>query len=305
MKDRDSTTPFISVVIPAYNEAEFIRRTLESLQRQDYTNFEVIVVDNNSTDGTATIAAEYGAIVVHEPHRGVSYARQAGCEVARGSIIATTDADTVLPHGWLSHIVARFDADPRLTAYGGLYTLYSGTWFSRFTVPYIIRTLFWMSHALRGVWGLTGANMAMRYGAFKEVGGFNTTFQLGEDLDLGERLNQVGTVVLDRRFVVSTSGRRYRLGILRAGYHYLPHFIARIVFKKHRFNQLSAERTESLATPLILILMIIPLITVSFFYRHTLVVRAGQLEDYGERTIQMKQQQVKHYIGKRIAQPLP
>ncbi|MHB1711171.1 MAG: glycosyltransferase family A protein, partial [Acidimicrobiales bacterium] len=73
------------MVIPAYNEAGYLAGTLASLVRQDFTGvYEVIVVDNNSTDDTARIAESYGARVVREPRPGVCYARQAGPENRRG-----------------------------------------------------------------------------------------------------------------------------------------------------------------------------------------------------------------------------
>jgi len=58
--------PLISVVIPAFNEENFIAKTLESLLNQDFKDFEIIVVDNNSTDQTAEIAKKFGAILLYE-----------------------------------------------------------------------------------------------------------------------------------------------------------------------------------------------------------------------------------------------
>ena len=68
-----------SVVVPAYNEAAYIGRALDSLQHQDFDGtYEIIVVDNNSTDSTADVAARYGVRVVSEPQQGVCAARQRG-----------------------------------------------------------------------------------------------------------------------------------------------------------------------------------------------------------------------------------
>ena len=73
-----------SVIVPAYNEAAYLGRALDSLLHQDYNGrYEVIVVDNNSTDGTAAIAAQYGVPVVKEPQQGVCAARQRGVDCAR------------------------------------------------------------------------------------------------------------------------------------------------------------------------------------------------------------------------------
>jgi len=84
-----------SVVVPAYNEAAYLGRALDSLQHQDYGGtYEIIVVDNNSTDSTADIAARHGVRVVREPQQGVCAARQRGADCARGEIIISTDADS-------------------------------------------------------------------------------------------------------------------------------------------------------------------------------------------------------------------
>jgi len=111
---------FISVVIPAYNEEKYLGRCLRALRNQNYPRscYEVIVVDNGSTDSTAEIARSCGARVVREGVKGVAWARQRGALAAMGEVIAFTDADTiVLPH-WLARIAAHFTADPTL---GGLY----------------------------------------------------------------------------------------------------------------------------------------------------------------------------------------
>ena len=112
--------PRYSVVIPAFNEQECLGSCLASLSAQDYpAAFEIIVVDNNSTDRTPLIAAAAGAVVVSEPERGVCQARQRGTEVARGEIIISTDADTTFAPGWLSGIDLAFARHPGAVAVAG------------------------------------------------------------------------------------------------------------------------------------------------------------------------------------------
>ncbi|MFP5282884.1 MAG: glycosyltransferase family 2 protein, partial [Actinomycetes bacterium] len=80
----------LSVVVPAHDEADFLPATLASLARQDFAGgFEVIVVDNASTDDTAAVAARHGARVVTEPRPGVCAARQAGTLAARGDLVVS------------------------------------------------------------------------------------------------------------------------------------------------------------------------------------------------------------------------
>jgi glycosyltransferase involved in cell wall biosynthesis len=89
----------ISFIIPAYNEERLLGRTLEAIQKaaKDVdVNYELIVVDDNSSDNTAKIANDLGATVVNVNHRQISAARNAGARVANGSLLVFIDADTVI-----------------------------------------------------------------------------------------------------------------------------------------------------------------------------------------------------------------
>ncbi|MCL5427597.1 MAG: glycosyltransferase family 2 protein, partial [Candidatus Marsarchaeota archaeon] len=86
--------PEISVVVPAVNEERYIGYMFEGLSRQVFRNFEVIVVDGNSTDKTRDIARANGAKVIIEKRRGIGRARNVGAMTARGRIIVFIDADT-------------------------------------------------------------------------------------------------------------------------------------------------------------------------------------------------------------------
>jgi hypothetical protein len=111
--------PLASVVVPAYKEAKNLPLTLASLLNQEFKDFELIVVDNGSTDKTTAIAKDLGARVIGEDRRGIAHARQAGFLSSKGGIIVTTDADTVVPPDWLSRIVKKFREDTNLVAIGG------------------------------------------------------------------------------------------------------------------------------------------------------------------------------------------
>ena len=107
---RETNPVKYSVVIPCFNEENYLKRTIKSLQSQDYKgNFEIIVVDNNSTDNTAIIAKRLGVRVISEKNPGVCFARQKGTLSASGSIVISTDADTVFKKNWLSKIDKKFE----------------------------------------------------------------------------------------------------------------------------------------------------------------------------------------------------
>lgn len=237
--------PFITVVIPAYNEEALIGESLRSLVNQTYKNFELIVVDNNSTDRTADVARSFGAIVITQTQQGVTRARQSGFTAARGAVIATTDADTVVPMGWLARIAHEFKKDPEVVAFGGLYTLYSGPMTARLAVAYLSLPAWRMDKFLCRGWSIPGTNLSIRADAFRQIGGFNTDLKLREDVDISHRLKHVGKVVLDPTLLVSTSGRRFKNGFLRSVMTYGPNTMARMLLKKHKFAGFPTIRAES------------------------------------------------------------
>jgi peptidoglycan-N-acetylglucosamine deacetylase len=221
----------ISVVIPAFNESLSIGRCLTSLaeQNSDYP-FDVIVVDNNSSDATAAVAASFPFVrVVQEPRQGVARARQAGLAGAQGEVVAQTDADTELPSDWIQRIGQAFDADNRLVLLSGPMSFSSGP----FVAAAIQCVLNWLVLAW---WVLTGrlavangCNFAARREALTAVGGFPTDLpEVGDSRILG-RLRRRGSVRLLHRNLVRTSSRRFRdQGVLRVYYFYLLEQIASV-----------------------------------------------------------------------------
>lgn len=216
--------PRFSVVIPAYNEAGYLEATLESLRQQDFTgSYEVIVVDNNSTDDTATVAAGLGATVVPEPRAGVCWARQRGTLAARGEIVVSTDADTVHPRDWLTRLDARFRNHPEAIAVAGPCRYVDPLWWAA-VFP---RLYFWsigVGARLTGrLFYLTATNLAFRRESFP---GYDTTLtQGGDEVDFLRRLQARGRVVWDAQNPVWTSSRRMDQGLLHTllvsyGYHY-------------------------------------------------------------------------------------
>jgi peptidoglycan/xylan/chitin deacetylase (PgdA/CDA1 family)/GT2 family glycosyltransferase len=219
---------FVSVVVPAYNEENYLRACLESIEKQDYAGeYEVIVVDNASTDNTAQIARDWGAKVVYEGKRSPACARQKGAEVATGKIIAFIDADTQAPTHWLSTIVWRFLCDAEMVAVSGPYAYVDAGKFSRITsyvgnfFSIIIDQLF------RRVFGKGGAiwgcNFAVRRSAFWEVGGFDTNIKFyGEEYELSLRLSRAGKGrIMPRLFVLTSARRLKRIGIVNQYWNWM------------------------------------------------------------------------------------
>lgn len=199
----------ISVVIPAHNEELFLPKTLKSLSEQTFKlPYEIIVVDNKSTDKTAEIAATYGAVVVKEEKKGFAHACNAGFLAAKGDIIARADADYILPKKWLDKIWKAFQKDKLLIALGGpIYPLESYWWEN---ILYFPAQLTWMYMLKLLGQGFLFPNMAVRRKIFLECGGFDTDIPYGEDTDLCQRLKKMGKVKLFPNIYVYTSLRRLR-----------------------------------------------------------------------------------------------
>ncbi len=124
--------PLVSVVIPAWNEEEGILHTLLSLANSntDYET-ELIVVDNNSTDGTAALLKQLGIKTLLETKQGVGNARTCGLHNARGKFILTGDSDTLYPPGWISAMISALLEDEKTYCVHGSYSFLPGTHTSR------------------------------------------------------------------------------------------------------------------------------------------------------------------------------
>ncbi|MCX6795184.1 MAG: glycosyltransferase [Candidatus Falkowbacteria bacterium] len=205
--------PFISIVIPAYNEEKNIEACLKSLKAQDYQGMrEVIVTNNNSSDLTAEVAAREGATVVFESQAGVIFAREAGTKVAKGEIIIQTDADTVYPAGWLNKIVETFSKHPEAVAVIGSFKFFDGPWWGKA----FSGLLFGITNIIYKITGrlvyIPGANTAFKK---KHFHGYDLTLdQGGDEVALLKALKKEGKIVFLRNNAVLTSARRLKKGLL-------------------------------------------------------------------------------------------
>ncbi len=203
----------ISIVIPVYNEAEQLGACLAAIAGQIVAPYEVIVVDNNSTDNTVAVAGAYDFVsVLYEPRQGVVHARTRGFDAARGDIIARIDADSLLPADWVDSVQAVF-ADRTVDAVSGValyYNVVAAPLFNAIDL-FFRRRLSWQ---LRDRVYLWGANMAIRRQAWQRVkpalchrGGMH------EDYDIAIHLQELGgKVTFDERLRASVSSRRIDVG---------------------------------------------------------------------------------------------
>ena len=112
--------PKISVIVPAHNEEKTIQSCIQSLQRLDYPNYEVVVVDDGSTDKTFEKAIQCKGIrVIHQENQGKPKALNKGIRASQGEIILTVDADTTVDKHALKKIAARYETNKKLGAVSG------------------------------------------------------------------------------------------------------------------------------------------------------------------------------------------
>lgn len=219
----------ISIVIPAYNEARTIGKVLQSLSEQILNEpFEVIVVDNNSTDGTADVAMQYthGLHVrtIKETKRGRGAARAAGFASAKGEIICSTDADTYLPKNWLDAITSPLK--------GEQYVATAGTCKIEDCKPFTNSFFNWFQPTFMAVYQLlfghvflSGFSFAIKKTAYQASGGFTTDLNALEDNDLGFKVHKIGKIKFVNNCPVTTSGRRFEKSLIGGLFSYVMPFI--------------------------------------------------------------------------------
>ncbi len=196
----------ISIVIPTYNEEKYLERTLATLSNQTLQRekYEIIIVDGGSKDRTIEIARKYADKVMVQKAGGVPAARNEGVEAAKFDLIATTDADTIVPRDWLEKIVRWFSKDDIIAVCGVDGPIEKTT--KAVLLFKFLRTLLTVSSKLN-YYCLGGCNSAFRKEVFLKLGGYRN-LPHSDDVDLGLRMRKAGKIIFDRSLMVEISIRR-------------------------------------------------------------------------------------------------
>jgi glycosyltransferase involved in cell wall biosynthesis len=196
------TKPLVSAIICTHNRQEYLGAAIDSLQQQEFPDYEVVVVDNGSSDRTRDIVAErlpQGRLkYVYEPVIGLSVARNTGAKESAGEILAYLDDDAVASSRWLGVLYNAYSSNAKLAIAGGKVTL---LWRDGMTPPR------WLSENLSGNLGAydlgdtvvyinqpgmtpRGLNYSIRRSFLDQIGGFNVNLgRVGKNLLSNEEVH--------------------------------------------------------------------------------------------------------------------
>ncbi len=219
----NSKDPQISVVIPAYNEEKYLPSCLSAFKKQTFRDFEVIVVDNNSTDKTSQIGKTYGVKVLKEEKIGITFARDIGFASAASSIIARTDADTVVSPNWLETIYEIFKTQPETVGITGLWKLPEKPILNLISYIYLNSVFNLGAKLFLGHIQLLGSNMAIRKEAWEKIKDeiHANDKLIHEDMDISCHLAEIGKLSFVPQLETSVSMRKLENNFLKGLWLYL------------------------------------------------------------------------------------
>lgn len=197
--------PFFSIIIPVYNEEKLLKKCLRSVFKQNFPKekFEVIVVDNNSTDGSIKIASQFPVKIIKEKQQGIVAARNRGLQAAKGKIIVNLDADCTVPKNWLKKIYIQFQHDSNLVLLTGRYLEHKSI-VNKFTSSF----LYFYEKCFGQSYGYCGGNVAIKKSSLNKIRGYDMRFPGSDQLSLIKKLKKLGKVHFDTNIIVKSSNRR-------------------------------------------------------------------------------------------------
>ncbi|HEX8076443.1 MAG TPA: glycosyltransferase, partial [Chthoniobacterales bacterium] len=205
-------TPRVSIIVCSYNGAATLAPCLQSLGKLNYSDYEVIVVDDGSTDNTREVAAQFARVrYLHQPNRGLSAARNTGAAAATGEVFAYTDSDCMADVDWLYYLIGTLTSGDFAGVGGPNVPPPAQNWIQACVAAapggpsHVLLTDVVAEH-------IPGCNMAFYRWAFDNVGGFDPEYHAaGDDVDFCWRLQQSGCVIAFSPAAVVFHHRRFTL----------------------------------------------------------------------------------------------
>jgi glycosyltransferase involved in cell wall biosynthesis len=181
---------FVSAIVPAHNEQEFIAGCIASVFDCGHPRglLEILVVDHSSTDATKALADRAGATVLQLKGGRIGAVRNAGLLAARGEFVAFVDGDCLVPANWLQSAIHILESDSRIGAVGGpCLSPNTGSWVERSLAPCHVRP-----GIVKPAKTLATSSFIARATLLKEIGQFDESLISGEDDDISNRIRQRG-----------------------------------------------------------------------------------------------------------------
>src|SRR5438552_1016904 len=206
-------SPLVSVIVCSYNGGKTLAACLDSLGKLNYPEYEVILVDDGSTDDTAYIAAQFPQVrYIHQSNHGLSHARNTGAAAAaKGEVLAYTDSDCMADVDWLYYLIGTLVSGDYAGVGGPNITPPAQNWIQACVAAapggpsHVLLTDTIAEH-------IPGCNMAFYRWAFESAGGFDPEYhKAGDDVDFCWRIQQAGWVIAFSPTAIVWHYRRFTL----------------------------------------------------------------------------------------------
>ena len=209
-------TPSVSVIVCSYNGAKTLAACLESLGKIDYPDYEVVLVDDGSTDHTPAIAAQFPRVrYIRQTNHGLSHARNTGAAAATGEVFAYTDSDCMADADWLYFLIGTLLSGNYAGVGGPNISPPAQNWVQACVAAapggpsHVLLTDTVAEH-------IPGCNMAWYRWAFEAVGGFDAEYRkAGDDVDFCWRVQQAGHEIAFSPTAIVWHHRRFTLRAFR------------------------------------------------------------------------------------------
>jgi cellulose synthase/poly-beta-1,6-N-acetylglucosamine synthase-like glycosyltransferase len=219
--------PYISVVVACYNKRDVIGECIRAVLNQNYRNYELIVVDDGSTDGSIEAIKKFNSSqmkVIQIEHQGVSAAKNTGIKHSKGDIVLFLDGDCVLDGEGLKELSKSF-SNPKIGCVGGRLLAINGQ-------SLIAKTIELIQNGVERKWPF-GANVAYRREVLEKTGGFDERMEAGEDVDLFLRAVKLGFgYVFNPKLTAKTLNPSALTGFFRQRLRWGSGFVN--LYEKHR-----------------------------------------------------------------------
>ncbi len=239
--------PNLSVIVPAYNSVKFIERCLTAIRSSSYKQYELIVVDDASQDGTLLVAEKYADKVIALPDNcGRNFARRKGIEAANTKIIVDIDSDVIIQPDALGKIAVYFDAHPEIDAVTGLLSNEhpNGDFFSQYKNLYMH---YIFSKLPQSVTFLYGSICAMR----RDVAVLcDNNYRLGEDTAYGQFLVSRGKKIVFLRDLETVHLKKYNFLTFIKNDFFIPFYWAGIFATFKGWKQLGKNKVGFAHSPI-------------------------------------------------------